>query len=317
MPTDHHGTTDEVAADMAADDDFAKSYSKRKLGSFANAHAKKHCTYSQAKRRRAKTYEVMMQVDNYLDFLCESNLSEFVISADANGQLPNPFTWPSLHMAPDRGPDMSCLDHCLSYDKMVNLSVDYDPPHESKNGGRGILKVAGLWTHTMLMTSANNCFYGSAMSPPRQVQVREAIQSWVRSSGPDCPVLGMYLPDIIRQLALPVSVTDPDVVNVVKAEIVDHHILHVKGRKVNLGRYQQTVFHDRKNLQFFALRAYYLAIATYKLGLKVLVGLHGDETRAQPTGQGAILIGCNSNGPTTDNSKGGIFEIYTRTYTYI
>ena len=306
MPVDHYGSVDEVNADQQTDEQFAKNYSKRKIGTFAKAHV--HKTYSQAKRRRTKTYEVMMQLDNYLDFLTGSSLADFQIKEDDNGDLPDPYTWPVIHMAPDRGPDMNCLDHALSYEKQVNLSVDYDPPHESKNGGRGILKACNLWTHTMLMTSANNCFYGSTLSPPRQVQVREAIKAWIKRAGPDCPVLNMYMANIIRQLELPCSVTDPDAADVVKSTIQDHEILWVKGRKVNLGRYQQTVFHDRKNLKFFALRAYYLCIATYKLGLKVLIGLQGDQTKPDLEGQGAIHIWCNSSGPRRDNSKGDIMQ---------
>ena len=44
-----------------------------------------------------------------------------------------------------------------------------------KNAGRSILKASQLWKFTIVMAAAHNCVYGSALSPGRIFQIREAL----------------------------------------------------------------------------------------------------------------------------------------------
>ena len=47
----------------------------------------------------------------------------------------DPFLWPHLSLAMDRGPDCVCTDHYLAYRKDVNITTDYDPSHDLKKRG--------------------------------------------------------------------------------------------------------------------------------------------------------------------------------------
>eukprot|EP00959_Pyramimonas_sp_CCMP1952_P230673 4822587-Pyramimonas_sp.AAC.1 len=60
---------------------------------------------------------MVMMLDNILRGSCGTQLSNFKIprSADTGRYLGDPFLWPLLTLSPDAGPDMSCLDHWLSY----------------------------------------------------------------------------------------------------------------------------------------------------------------------------------------------------------
>ena len=121
----------------------ARLFVKRKLGQ--SAEAKPPTTI---KRRRCKSYQMILQIHNILKGLGKS-IANFYIPRgdDGNYSIADPFAWPTLSLSPDRGADMVCCDHFLAYEAQINLSTDYDPSHDGKNVGKGTLKNVGLWSH--------------------------------------------------------------------------------------------------------------------------------------------------------------------------
>lgn len=64
----------------------------------------------QRKRRRVKTYQAIMSVNNMLEQMCGVNIGHFFGQATPSGQFSNPFSWPHLNLACDQGADMMALD---------------------------------------------------------------------------------------------------------------------------------------------------------------------------------------------------------------
>lgn len=59
------------------------------------------------KRRRVKSYISVLMVDNFLRIAAGARLTDFITPTDADGQpVGSPFSWRSLSLATDSGPDM-------------------------------------------------------------------------------------------------------------------------------------------------------------------------------------------------------------------
>ena len=63
--------------------------------------------------------------------------------------IADPYQWPSLNLAMDRGSDCCCIDHYLTYNG-YNSNTDYDPSHDATSVGRNTLKIVNLWTHQVI-----------------------------------------------------------------------------------------------------------------------------------------------------------------------
>lgn len=202
----HYQTGGEVARveDQKRWAAFGRSFVKRKLGQGGKESAPPRAP----KRRRLKSYVTLMQIDNMLRGNADKCLADFHIAPGPTGCLPDPFTWPSLNLSPDSGPDMVCLAHFLAYAKGLNINADFDLCHSSSNSAKNALKRSKLWTHQVLMSAAANCVYGSTLSPPRLQQIRECVEEFFETSTPDDPYFQSYLPLLVDQLRLGVQLTD-------------------------------------------------------------------------------------------------------------
>ena len=125
---------------------FGKSFVQRKLGVVLKGPTKQG---AKEKRRRINSYHLLMKIDNMLRGVDKKKLVDFTIRKGPDGEWENkdPYSWPSLNMATDRGSDCVCIDHYLAYEAMGNTNVDYDPSHDAKSVGRNTLKSCGLWSH--------------------------------------------------------------------------------------------------------------------------------------------------------------------------
>ena len=136
---------DEAAAkDKITFQRAARCFVKRKLGQTTTNET---APSGPPKRRRTKSYQMIMQIDNMLRGLGK-DITEFHIPKDAEGNwLGDPFEWPAMGILPDRGSDMVCTDHFLGYEASINCACDYDPSHDGKNVGKNTLKTVNLWSH--------------------------------------------------------------------------------------------------------------------------------------------------------------------------
>lgn len=184
---------------------FARNFVKRSLGVQFDKTDK---IVNPPKRRRVKTFLMCHHINNMIRGAQPKTLADYVVMPDATGAFPDPFSWPSLGIAPDRGADMVCTDHFLSYEMHVNLSCDYDPSHDAKCSGKGALHRAKLWSHAILMSAGHNCVYGSSLSPPRLAQIRECVEEYFETRNPTDEFFQMFLPFLVEQLKLGVSLGD-------------------------------------------------------------------------------------------------------------
>ena len=124
--------------------------------------------------------------------------------------------WPSLSISPDCGPDMVCVAHFLLFCKMFNIIPNWDIAHLLKNNGKNVLKQSKMWKFVVLQTAANNCVYGSMLSPARLAQIRESVADYMEHTEPSqCEFFLDFLPHLVEQLDLNIQMTDPDVHQVV------------------------------------------------------------------------------------------------------
>ena len=136
---------------------------KRKLGMLSKGDKEQ----PKRKRRRTKAFQTMMSLSNMLEQVALCGLDRFAVRAKPGGALPNPFSWPHLNLAADQGADNVAMDHFLAYEAKVNIHTDWDLSHGAHNDAvKCALKDSGLWRHILTMCSAQNCAYGSTLSPP-------------------------------------------------------------------------------------------------------------------------------------------------------
>ena len=108
------------------------------------------------KRRRTKTYNTRMQIQNILRFAgITTGLQSFIPRRDEAGNyIDDPLTWAHLNITSDMGPDLVCAFHLLCYCLGVAINDDWDCSHSSHNGSRATLKAVGLWKHELCYISA-------------------------------------------------------------------------------------------------------------------------------------------------------------------
>jgi hypothetical protein len=83
--------------------EWFRAQCKRKLGASAEATES-----APRKRRRVKSYLSLLMIDNALRVTAGARITDFKIDKDAATGAPvgSPFTWKSLSLATDSGPDM-------------------------------------------------------------------------------------------------------------------------------------------------------------------------------------------------------------------
>ncbi len=84
---------------------YFRAVCKRKLGGETGEVAP-----APRKRRRVKTYVLIMSIDNVLRVSTGARLTDFMVEKSPTGELQgDPFTWRSLSLATDSGPDCVCI----------------------------------------------------------------------------------------------------------------------------------------------------------------------------------------------------------------
>ena len=92
------------------------------------------------KRRRVKTVQSIMMLDNILRHTCSSQLSKFKVPRGPDDVgMGDPFSWPLLNLSTDQGPDCVAGD-MMSYKLQLNLNVDYDWSRLLQNAAKQALR---------------------------------------------------------------------------------------------------------------------------------------------------------------------------------
>jgi len=160
-------------------------------------------------RLRQKTFANMMAVHNMLVVHTGHGLERYWVP-DPHGVWDDPFNVDSFNMAIDMAGDNTCMDHFWGYEVKINNSTDYDNSHGVHNdASKNTLKEVGLWAHQLNMISAMNLFYGSMLSPPRLKAFPSCAAEYFTLGDPNSDAwFQLLLPDLIKQLDLPIQVTD-------------------------------------------------------------------------------------------------------------
>ena len=123
----HTETTDEPKSEFKG---FASNFVKRKFGVTKIRGKGGHgVSKTISKRKRTKSYQVELHINNMLKISCGVELNKFVIKKVAGEWPPNPFEWASLNLATDQGPDMVCSSSHLTHKKKLNIHFDWDIAH--------------------------------------------------------------------------------------------------------------------------------------------------------------------------------------------
>ncbi len=143
----------QVTAEVVGEDAFVESgqldESQQELRNFVNGVVKRKLTGvvdkrdapAPKRRKRCKTYCLLMAINNMLKGAGLSGLSHFMIKLNADGTLQgDPFQMNCLAMATDSGPDCVAACHFLQYHRPCNVIWDWDLSHSINNGCKLALK---------------------------------------------------------------------------------------------------------------------------------------------------------------------------------
>lgn len=210
----------------------ARSYLKRKRGDEGGFAA-----LPERKKRRVKSYQLMLMWDNILMQHCEFGLEQFVPPKAPDGSRQPPWSWLGLSIAADQGPDVKCAASFLLRKLGCNIDFTDDMSHGAWNDGRCAMKACALWKHELLCISCYNCVYGSLYSPPRLRQVRDAAEEYLTlNDHSSCPLFAHFLPFIVEEQELDMPPSAPACAKKVWSLLKNSDILWTLGDKVGLCR---------------------------------------------------------------------------------
>ena len=96
--------------------------------------------------RRVKTYVTEIEMSNMLFMSTGKSIAYVIIEKDANGEYPDAYTWPHLNACLDRASPNVAMDSHLGYgDAKLNVNVDWDLEHDTKNSSNAAMRDTGLW----------------------------------------------------------------------------------------------------------------------------------------------------------------------------
>eukprot|EP00959_Pyramimonas_sp_CCMP1952_P145246 3041099-Pyramimonas_sp.AAC.1 len=130
------------------------------------------------------------------------------------------------------------------------------------------------------MCAAQNCVYGSTLSPPRQKQIRDAVWAHMDSMTAETDALfQMHLPFIAQQMGMDIS--SADAVEELYTSLRHCELLRKEGERISMGKYQQPVHGTRRSLPWFSVKAFLYNAACMTVGHK-----GADRLRPPPRANG-------------------------------
>lgn len=121
------------------------------------------------KRTRSKAHQWLIAVENILQQYTGKGLVQYLPVGskpeDTNlvgpagskpGEEDDPYSWPWLGIALDRGPDSWAAKQFLKYALEANVEEFPDQSHDCWNDARNALRETGLWNHVLVMILALN-----------------------------------------------------------------------------------------------------------------------------------------------------------------
>ena len=115
-----------------------------------------------------------------------------------------------VYMNLDRAGPNTAMHGFLEYNIGLNITCEWDIAHDEKRVGAQALKRAKLYNTAVVLTSAVNCVYGCALSPPIMDKIRQSVHTYMDEHGPDGEWFQLHLPHIAQQLGLQADINTPE-----------------------------------------------------------------------------------------------------------
>jgi hypothetical protein len=205
------------------------------------------------KKHRAGAAHLGYAIDNALQAGTGVGLKHFHYSEELYGAC-DPFRLRRLCLAPDQASDGVALVNALLYKKEVklNLQVMWDFSHGGWNDWRQTLKDTGRWGWFLVSVVAMNALHGPWSECKFFSEMSEASLEYVQSlanSDVDCPLLGMYLEDILAESGEAHRISEPNISQLIAEDLKKFGGFRKMGDRVSLNRFFGAAQKFRKELR--------------------------------------------------------------------
>ena len=213
------------------------------------------------KKYRTKTQETGLNLHHQLECLTGIGLNGWKIDKRWVGNRAiDPYLWPRLDIASDRGSDEVCLRNYLCYggvtgDQKFNIQWHWDDNHDNKNTVKQGLKDAGLWPHQLLVTVAAKASKGPWNSGLRRQQWKAAVGDHLRNhTHKNSPVFGWMMEAILQEKQMTHRLAEKSIEQDLWDSLKSDNAYCFFRATMSLERFMDVVYHQRDEDSLFAFR---------------------------------------------------------------
>ena len=200
-------------------------------------------------RVRTKAYQWLVAVEHILQQYTGHGLASYLPSGSsqqnqsslsATGSKPesdNPYDWPWLGIALDRGPDSWAGKQYLKYALQANVEEFPDQSHDCWNDTRNALRETGLWNHTLLMVLALNLAHAPYEGGKWFNLIRDAFMEYHRIANHSDPLFQRMLPKILNDWGEMHHLSEPNISQEVWNRLPEQWCWHTRGSRVGMCRF--------------------------------------------------------------------------------
>ena len=158
-------------------------------------------------------------------------------SGSKPGEKDDPYLWPWLGIAIDRGPDSWAGKQFLKYGLHCNVEEFPDQSHDNWNDNRMALRETGLWNHVLIMIIVLNLAHAPFDDGKWFPMVRDAFLEYHKVASCRCPIFLMLLPKILCDWNELHRINEPGIAQDVWSRLPDAWCWFRRGDKVGLCRF--------------------------------------------------------------------------------
>lgn len=196
------------------------------------------------KRVRLKAHQWLIAVDNNLRQYTGHGLQRYTDMSDADsdsGPKPfdpdDPYAWPWLGVALDRGPDSWCAKQFLKYKLHCNVEEFPDQSHDNWNDMKMSLREAGLGNHVLIMILAMNLAHAPFDDGKWFEMIKMAFDEYYALASCADPIFLTLLPRILADWDELHRIHEPDIARAVWDRLPQAWCWKRRGAKVGMCRF--------------------------------------------------------------------------------
>ena len=195
------------------------------------------------KRQRTKAYQWLLAVDNILRQYTGKGLANYLAPDGSTldpGSKPDPedpYSWPWLGIALDRGSDSWAAKQFLKYGLLANIEEFPDQSHDCWNDVRNALRETGLWNHVLVMVLALNLSHAPFEEGRWFNMIKDAFTEYHSVASHHDPIFVMLLPKILNDWGELHRQAEPNIAQEVWDRLPDQWCWRRRGAKVGMCRF--------------------------------------------------------------------------------